>query len=96
MLMVVLDLFPAGAIQFKHVVEQGLWFGRSAEFIEGSVFKSFTWLRGIGASLFYFGGVLPLAWFVITRMRGMKVLQPGTSTIPDLEPELEPEMADAE
>ncbi|MBL0008815.1 MAG: cbb3-type cytochrome c oxidase subunit I [Saprospiraceae bacterium] len=35
MLMVLLDLFPAGAIQFKAVVDQGLWFGRSAEFIEG-------------------------------------------------------------
>lgn len=96
MLMVILDLFPAGAIQFKKVVEQGLWFGRSAEFIEGSVFKSFTWLRGIGATLFYFGGVIPLAWFVISRLRGLKVLQPQTPLIPDLKPVPEHEAAEIE
>ena len=90
MLMVVLDLFPAGAIQFKSVVEQGLWFGRSADFIEGGVFKSFTWLRGIGASVFYFGGVLPLAWFVITRIRSVKSWSPVESNIIDVEPEMEP------
>lgn len=90
MLMVLLDLFPAGAIQFKSVVEQGLWYGRSAEFIEEGVFKSFTWLRGIGASVFYFGGVLPLAWFVITRIRSVKNWSPVESNIIDIEPEMEP------
>lgn len=52
MLMVVLDLFPAGSIQFKAVVEQGLWYGRSSKFMDFGVFKSLTWLRGIGASVF--------------------------------------------
>lgn len=86
MLMVVLDLFPAGVIQFKSVVDQGLWFGRSATFIEGDIFKSFTWLRGIGASVFYFGGVLPLAWFVMTRIRSMKEGEMATEHLP-VEPE---------
>ena len=36
MLMVVLDLFPAGAIQFKTVVDHGFWFARSDAFISGS------------------------------------------------------------
>lgn len=52
MLMVVLDLFPAGSIQFKAVVERGLWFGRSSEFVDYGVFNSLTWLRGIGATVF--------------------------------------------
>jgi nitric oxide reductase subunit B len=90
MLMVLLDLFPAGAVQFKKVVEEGLWFGRSAEFIEGGVFKSFTWLRGIGATVFYFGGVLPLTWFVITRIRSVKVWKPEGPKVIDTEPEMEP------
>ncbi len=90
MLMVVLDLFPAGAIQFKAVVDHGLWFGRSAAFIEGDIFKSFTWLRGIGASIFYFGGVLPLTWFVITRIGSVKKWKPEESTVIDIEPEVEP------
>jgi len=72
MLMVVLDLFPAGSIQFKAVVEQGLWFGRSSEFMDYGVFKSLTWLRGIGASVFFFGGVIPLTWFIVTRVKSLK------------------------
>ena len=87
--MVVMDLFPAGAIQFKSVVEQGLWYGRSHEFIEGATFSTFTWLRGVGATVFYFGGVLPLTWFVITRMRSMKTLNPNqlSPTLLEQEPE---------
>ena len=42
MLMVILDLFPAGSIQFKAVVERGLWFGRSSEFIDNGIFKNLT------------------------------------------------------
>jgi nitric oxide reductase subunit B len=72
MLMVVLDLFPAGAIQFKSVLDHGLWFARSNEFITGSAFESLTWLRGIGASVFLFGGVFPLTWFIVSRARSLK------------------------
>ncbi|HQW01796.1 MAG TPA: cbb3-type cytochrome c oxidase subunit I, partial [Saprospiraceae bacterium] len=96
MLMVLLDLFPAGAIQFKAVVDQGLWFGRSAEFIEGDIFKSFTWLRGIGATVFYAGGVIPLVWFVITRMNSIKKWQPEVAGIPDIEPSPEPILQEAD
>ena len=70
--MVVLDLFPAGSIQFKAVVEQGLWYGRSSEFMDFGVFKSLTWLRGIGASVFFFGGVIPLTWFIVSRINSLK------------------------
>ena len=73
MLMVVLDLFPAGSIQFKAVVEQGLWYGRSSTFMDYGVFKSLTWLRGIGASVFFFCGVIPLTWFIVSRVRSLKV-----------------------
>ncbi len=72
MLMVILDLFPAGSIQFKAVVEQGLWFGRSTEFIDYGIFNQLTWLRGIGATVFFVGGVLPLTWFVVSRIRSIK------------------------
>ncbi|MGB4970537.1 MAG: cbb3-type cytochrome c oxidase subunit I [Saprospiraceae bacterium] len=72
MLMVVLDLFPAGAIQFKNVVEQGLWFGRSSKFIDHGIFNSLTWLRGIGATVFFVGGVIPLTWFIVSRIYSLK------------------------
>ena len=72
LLMVFLDLFPAGIWQFKTVTEQGLWFARSHTFIESTGFQTFTWLRMIGGALFTLGGVIPLTWFVITRRRGLK------------------------
>ena len=72
MLMVVLDLFPAGSIQFKAVVERGLWFGRSSEFVDYGVFNSLTWLRGIGATVFFAGGVIPLTWFIVSRVKSLK------------------------
>jgi nitric oxide reductase large subunit len=82
MLMVVLDLFPAGAIQFKTIVEQGLWYARSNEFIQGGVFESLTWLRGIGAAVFFFAGVIPLAWFIVSRANALKS---ATDDVEDLE-----------
>ncbi|HEY5326345.1 MAG TPA: cbb3-type cytochrome c oxidase subunit I [Mucilaginibacter sp.] len=72
LLMVFLDLFPAGIWQFKTVTEQGLWFARSHTFIESTGFQTFTWLRMIGGALFTLGGVIPLTWFVISRRKGLK------------------------
>ncbi len=72
MLMVVLDLFPAGVIQLKSVLDNGLWFARSNEFISSPMFESLTWMRGIGASLFLFGGVVPLTYFITSRGKSLK------------------------
>jgi len=82
MLMVILDLFPAGSLQFKAVVERGLWFGRSAEFIDYGTFKNLTWLRGIGATVFFVGGVTPITWFIISRWNSIKS---STSQIEDMD-----------
>ena len=72
MLMVILDLFPAGTIQFKSVLDHGLWYARSNDFIKGTTFETLTWLRGIGASIFLFGGVIPLTWFIVSRALSLK------------------------
>ena len=72
MLMVILDLFPAGVVQFKAIVDHGLWFARSDAFISGGVFESLTWLRGIGAFVFFFLGVIPFTWFVVSRANSLK------------------------
>jgi nitric oxide reductase subunit B len=72
MLMVLLDLFPAGAIQFKSIVDNGLWFARSKAFTGSGIFETLTWMRGIGASVFFFGGVIPLTWFIVSRIRSLK------------------------
>lgn len=83
MLMVILDLFPAGIIQFKSIVDNGLWFARSEAFIGSGVFKSLTWLRGIGASVFFFGGVIPLTYFFVSRLTSLKKYDPVDSTSVD-------------
>lgn len=72
LLMVILDLFPAGILQFIAVVENGLWFARSSQFIDSTAFQALTWLRIIGGSIFVVGGVAPLAWFIITRRKKLK------------------------
>jgi nitric oxide reductase subunit B len=72
MLMVIMDLFPAGAIQFKAVVDYGLWYARSHAFTGGGIFETLTWLRGVGASIFFFAGVIPLTWFIVSRARSLK------------------------
>jgi nitric oxide reductase subunit B len=72
LLMVVLDLFPAGILQFHAVVENGLAYARSAAFIDSVPFQSMTWLRIIGGSIFLFGGVIPIVWFIVSEYRNIK------------------------
>ncbi|MBU9935341.1 MAG: cbb3-type cytochrome c oxidase subunit I [Ferruginibacter sp.] len=73
LLMVFLDLFPAGIYQFKTVTEQGLWYARSSSFIESNGFQTLTWLRIAGGSLFTLGGVIPLVWFITRGRKGLKI-----------------------
>lgn len=69
MLMVLLDLFPVGVIQFQATLDHGLWFARSLAFVGSETFQRLTWLRAIGGYVFTFGGVVPLFWFVFTSWR---------------------------
>lgn len=65
--MIVFDLFPVGIAQLVDVLENGLWHARSQAFVQGELFQALTWARIFGGALFVLGGVLPLAWFVLTR-----------------------------
>lgn len=83
LLMVFLDLFPAGIYQFKTVTENGLWYARSSAFIESTGFQTLTWLRIIGGSIFTVGGVIPLVWFITSRRKGLKKLKVQYNKITD-------------
>lgn len=74
-LMVILDLFPAGIHQLYTVMDQGYWFARSQEFIQSAPFQTMTWLRIVGGSVFLLGGVLPLTWMVLKSAGHLKSKQ---------------------
>ncbi len=71
-LMVLIDLFPAGLAQLDAVLTHGLRQARSQQFVQGALFQSLTWARVLGGALFIFGGVLPLAGFMLSRWRALK------------------------
>jgi nitric oxide reductase subunit B len=76
-LMMFLDLFPVGMYQLIIVFQEGLWFARSQEILTGTVWKTLTYFRSIGGSLFIIGGVLPLMWFVVSRAGQLKAEAPS-------------------
>jgi nitric oxide reductase subunit B len=83
LLMVVLDLFPVGVDQLRAVAEHGYAYARSQAYLEGTVFQALTWLRGVGVVVFVAGGVVPLAWFLVTRWRSLKPLEdPSLAGVP--------------
>ena len=75
MLMVLLDLFPVGIHQLGVAMSDGYAAARSAAYMKGPVFQSFTALRGVGVALFVCGGVVPLIWFMVSRWPGQKAAQ---------------------
>jgi nitric oxide reductase subunit B len=76
-LMVVVDLFPVGVDQLMTVLEHGLAHGRSQQYVQGELFQTLTWARVVGGALFVLGGVLPLAWLLVSRAAHLKrVIEP--------------------
>ncbi len=71
-LMMFLDLFPVGLYQCMIVVQEGLWFARSQEILTGTIWKTLTYFRSIGGTLFIVGGVLPLIYFFVTAARQLR------------------------
>ena len=72
LLMLVLNIFPAGVIQMVASYQHGFWYARSYEFIHSQLFQVFTWLRVLGDLTFVIGGVLPLVFVVVRGMFHMR------------------------
>ncbi|MCW8916529.1 MAG: cbb3-type cytochrome c oxidase subunit I [Magnetovibrio sp.] len=68
-MMMFLDLFPVGVYQLIVVLEEGFWFARSHEIVQGSVFQTLTYFRSLGGAVFVIGGMIPIIWFVLSRGR---------------------------
>jgi len=62
-LMVLLSLLPIGLLQTWASVEHGLWYARSAEFMQTGLMETLRWMRVVGDTIFA-AGMLVLGWFV--------------------------------
>ncbi len=68
-LMVLLSVLPVGLLQTWASVEHGMWYARSAEFLQTPLMDTLRWLRVIGDTIFA-SGVLALGWFVLGLKTG--------------------------
>lgn len=68
-LMISLSLLPIGLAQTWASIEHGLWYARSAEFLQLPILETLRWLRMIGDTLFLLG-VFLLAYFVTGLVTG--------------------------
>ncbi len=62
-LMVLISVLPVGLLQTVASVEHGMWYARSAEFLQRPGMDTLRWLRVIGDTVFAVG-ILALGWFI--------------------------------
>lgn len=70
--MVLISVLPVGLAQTVASVEEGLWFARSAEFMQQPHILTFKWLRVIGDTIFA-AGTVTLAWFIFGLKGGWSI-----------------------
>ncbi|WP_423147157.1 nitric-oxide reductase large subunit [Rubrolithibacter danxiaensis] len=68
-LMAILSLLPIGLLQTIASVNEGMWYARSAEFMQQPLMNTLRWMRVIGDTIFAFG-TIGLALFVIGLKTG--------------------------
>ncbi|TKC98061.1 nitric-oxide reductase large subunit [Polyangium fumosum] len=75
-LMVLLSLLPLGLLQTWASVEHGMWYARSAEFLQTPRMDTLRWLRILGDTIFA-AGALALGWFVLGLKTGWSLRAEG-------------------
>jgi len=68
-LMMLLSVLPVGLWQTWASVQVGMWYARSAEFMQQPAMETLRWLRVVGDTIFALG-VMGLAWFVVGLKTG--------------------------
>ena len=71
-LMALLSLLPVGLLQTWASVEHGMWYARSAEFLQTPLMDKLRWLRVVGDTIFA-AGALGLGWFVLGLKTGWSI-----------------------
>lgn len=79
-LMVLLSVLPVGILQAWASVQEGLWYARSAEFMQTPLMDTLRWLRVIGDTLFTAGAV-GLGLFVMGLKTGWSVKKERDSAV---------------
>jgi nitric oxide reductase subunit B len=77
-LMILLSLLPVGLLQTWASVEHGMWYARSAEFMQTPTMNRLRWLRVVGDSIFALG-VVGLGWFVLGLKTGWSLASTSAS-----------------
>ena len=72
MLMVLISVLPVGLLQTVASVKYGMWYARSAEFMQEPLLNTFRWMRVFGDTLFGLGAIA-LGWFVLGLKTGWSV-----------------------
>ena len=70
--MILISLLPVGILQTIASIKHGMWYARSAEFMQDSTLQSLKWMRIIGDTVFSIGTVT-LALFVIGLKTGWSI-----------------------
>ena len=78
-LMVLISLLPVGLMQTWASVQRGMWYARSAEFLQTPIMDTLRWLRVLGDTVFA-TGVLALGWFILGLKTGWS-LSPSDETM---------------
>ncbi len=71
-LMVLISVLPVGLAQTVASVNHGLWYARSAEFMQQPYILMFKWLRIFGDTIFA-AGTVALAWFIFGLAGGWSI-----------------------
>jgi nitric oxide reductase subunit B len=83
-LMILLSLLPVGLAQTWASVETGLWYARSAEFMQLPWIVVLRWLRIVGDTVFLVG-TASFAWFMLGLWLGWSYA-PVAAEEPEVEP----------
>jgi nitric oxide reductase subunit B len=83
-LMVLISLLPIGLMQTWASVEHGLWYARSAEFLQNGLMDTLRWLRVVGDTIFAVG-IMALGWFVAGLKFGWSIDPSETTSTEALE-----------
>lgn len=67
--MVLLSMLPVGLLQTWASVNVGMWYARSAEFLQTELMETLRWLRVVG-DIIIAVGILAVGWFVLGLKTG--------------------------